>query len=73
MKTNVILVFSSDGAKLSEIVDKVKALGFKVAVGRHDFVYDWGRDATAEEIIELGDKLSEALKGSNVSFKLESE
>lgn len=73
MKTNLILVFTTDGAKPSEVVEKVKAVGFKVAVGRYDFVYDWEKDVTPEEIIALGDKLTEALRGTGVSFKLESD
>ena len=73
MKTNLKLFFYSEGKKPSEVAAALKKLGFKTAIGKYDFAYDWGRKPTEEDILALGDKVTEKLAGSKVSFKLQSE
>lgn len=71
METNLIVYFYSEGEKPSVIAEKIKGLGFEVAIGKYDFVYKWEKEPTAEEIIGLADKLTETLKGCKAEFKLE--
>ena len=73
MKTNLKMIFNSEGKKPSEVAAILKKLGFKTAIGKYDFAYDWGRKPTEEDILALGDKVTEKLAGSKTSFKLQSE
>ncbi len=74
MKTNLKLFFYSEGKKPSEVVATLKKLGFKTAIGKYDFAYDWaGKKPREEDILALGDKVTEKLKGSKASFKLITE
>ncbi len=73
MKTNLKLFFYSEGKKPSEIAATLKKLGFKTAIGKYDFAYDWGKNPTEQDILALGDKVTAKLKGSKASFKLISE
>ena len=71
MKTNLKLFFYSEGKKPSEVAAVLKKLGFKTAIGKYDFAYDWGsRKPTEEDILALGDNVTEKLAGSKASFKL---
>lgn len=71
MKSYLTLTFSSEGARPSEVVEKLHMLGFKPTTGAYDFIYDWGRNATVEDAIWFADKIQEALKGCTVQFQLE--
>jgi hypothetical protein len=64
VRTFLTLFVSSEGAKASEIVDKLGAVGFKPILGTHDFVYDWSITAvTPQAVIELVDRVQGVLKG----------
>ena len=71
MKTYLVLFFSSDGASIRDVVAKPQGLGFKIVVGAHDLVYEWSNEPSEQDILDLGDKVKDALKGCNVMFKLE--
>jgi hypothetical protein len=71
MKSYLIVWFNSEGAKPSEINQRLMSLGFKPMKGTHDYVYDWGKSADVEEILRFGDKVQVTLQGLNVMFKLE--
>ena len=71
-KTFLLLQLSSEGAPYSEIAETLESLGFVPETDGYDFVYDWGRAATVRETLELADRIQAALKGSRVSFRIES-
>jgi hypothetical protein len=66
METYVDVYVSADGEKTSVIYDILLRLGFKPALGSHDFVYDWEKIVTIAEVVELADKAQEELKGTGV-------
>ena len=69
MKTYVEILHSADGEKVSIIFEKMKDLGFKPALGEHDFVYIWKKDVVLNEIIEFLDNVVSQLKGSGAILK----
>ncbi|MCX9015181.1 MAG: hypothetical protein OIN89_10420 [Candidatus Methanoperedens sp.] len=71
MKSYLIIWFSSEGGKPSEINRRLMSLGFKPMQGSHDFVYEWGKNVDVDEILNFGDKVQMTLKDLNVMFKLE--
>lgn len=71
MKTYMTVMFSSEGAKPSEVVNRLAMLGFKPITGAYDFVYEWDKNASVDDAIWFGDKISEALRGYSVMFKIE--
>ena len=71
MQTFIRLTFSSEGAKPSEIIDRLCMLGFKPTHGHQDLVYEWDRRATVQDAIWFADKVHAVLEGMNVSFELE--
>jgi hypothetical protein len=71
MKTYLTLYFSSEGQKPSEVVDILKKMGFKATRGNYDFVYDWGGNASVDDVVKLGNKVKIVLKKLNVFFKIE--
>jgi hypothetical protein len=71
MKTYLRITINSEGAKPSEIVDKLLGLGFKATKGSHDFVYEWDEAADVKDVIWFGDKIHAVLKGSKVLFSME--
>ena len=64
METYVDVYVSTDGEKTSVIYDTLLRLGFKPALGNHDFVYDWEKIVTIAEVVSLADKVQAELKGS---------
>jgi len=72
-KTYLIMYFGTNGnSSMSEVVEKVEKLGFRSVLGPADFIYEWnGDEPDKEKIFELGNKLLEELKGSNVTFNLD--
>ncbi|MBS3126106.1 hypothetical protein J4453_01535 [Candidatus Woesearchaeota archaeon] len=72
METNLILYFSS-GSKPSDAAAKLKRIGFKVCQGKYDFVYEWKKKPSNEDILKLGDKVSEALSETGITFKMETK
>jgi hypothetical protein len=71
-KTYLIMYFgTSDNSSITEIVQKVEALGFKSAIGPVDFLYEWTSEPSKEEIFSLGDKLKKTLHGTGTIFNLD--
>ena len=71
MKTYITLTFNSEGAKPSEVVDRLCMLGFKPTQGHKDLVYEWDRSATVQDAIWFGDKVHQVLSGLKVYYELE--
>ena len=71
MKSYIIVTFNSEGAKPSEVANKLAMLGFKPAKGNYDFFYEWSKQPTLEDAIVLADKVHEMLRGTKVIFKME--
>jgi hypothetical protein len=71
MKSYLNVWFNSEGAKPSEINQRLMSLGFKPVQGTHDFVYEWRKNVEVDEILRFGDKVKLTLQGLNVMFKIE--
>lgn len=71
MKTHLVLYFSSEGADPREIGKKIASAGFKAMVGQRDFVFVWDKKPSTDDLLDLGDKVRNALKGTHTVFKLE--
>ncbi|MCD6330678.1 MAG: hypothetical protein J7L80_00555 [Thermoplasmata archaeon] len=71
MKTYVTIIFSSEGAKPSEVKNRLLELGLKAVKGSYDFVYEWDREPDIDTLLWFADKIQEALKGTDVMFSLE--
>jgi hypothetical protein len=71
MKTYLVMYFGS-GMPASEVAKKLKGLGFNAHYGPYDFIYEWSdKQPSTDDILALGDKVSEALKGSGAVFNLD--
>lgn len=70
-KTYLVLYFKAGNEKVSEIVKKVESVGFKSALGPVDFTYGWEKEPTKEQVLELADKLTEMLGGTEVMFNID--
>ena len=46
-------------------------MGFKPQTGQYDHVYDWMETVTIEDILGLGNRVHETLKGLKVLYKME--
>ena len=71
MDTYLTVWFSSEGASPSEIVQKLKALGFEAVQGNYDFSYKWDSKPSVDELMHLGNSVQKTLKGSKATFKME--
>lgn len=71
VKTYLNIIFSSEGANPVEVVERLRSLGFRPLRGVHDHVYDWGRDVSLDDILQIATSVHETLKGLNVLYKLE--
>ena len=71
IRTHLIVYFGTTGVGPSEIARRVEALGFKTTWGPYDFVYEWSNPPTNKEILAIGDKVAEALKGTGTVFNLD--
>ncbi|MGB6500546.1 MAG: hypothetical protein WBG19_03985 [Thermoplasmata archaeon] len=71
METYLRLTFNSEGAKPSEVADRLRSCGFAPTHGNYDFVYDWQGGATREQILDLSDEVTRQLRGYRVLFELE--
>lgn len=71
-KTYLILHFGTAGAKPTELARKLSELGFNAELGAIDFVHKWGEEQPSkEQILELADKVAEALNGSGSVFNID--
>ncbi len=73
MKTYLTIMFSTEGYKPSEVVDRLQMIGFKPCTGNYDFVYEWGKNASVDDSIYFADKVHEVLKNMGVLFHLETD
>ena len=71
MLTYLMVTFNSDGALPSEVVQRLQSLGFSPTTGNYDFEYNWGREPSLEEAIDLADQVQHTLKGMKVLYKIE--
>ncbi|AEH60943.1 conserved hypothetical protein [Methanosalsum zhilinae DSM 4017] len=71
MKTYLLVWFSSDGTRPSEVNRALMSLGFQPMQGSYDYVYDWDDNVDVNEILEFGDKVHLSLEGMGVMFKIE--
>jgi hypothetical protein len=71
METYLRVTFDSEGAKPSEVADRLRACGFVPTQGNYDFVYDWQGPATREQILDLSDELARRLRGYRVLYEVE--
>ncbi len=71
METYLRVTFHSEGAKPSEVADRLVGFGFLPTQGNYDFVYDWKAEATQEQVLDLGDEVGRLLRGYRVLFELE--
>lgn len=69
--TYLVMYFRAGKEKASEVVKKVESVGFKTTFGPVDFVYTWDKEPTKEEILNLADRLAEALDGTGVMFNID--
>ena len=70
-KTYLVMYFKAGNEKVSETIKKVESVGFKCKVGPVDFIYEWDKKPTKEDILELADKLTENLKDTGVMFNID--
>ncbi|MFQ6106068.1 MAG: hypothetical protein ACE5QF_00560 [Thermoplasmata archaeon] len=71
MITYLTVTFNSDGARPSDVVQRLQALGFVPTTGNYDFMYEWDKNAGVEEAIDLADQIHHTLKGMKVLYKVE--
>jgi len=69
MKTYVEIYHSVEGAKVSEIFELMKSLGFEPALGEHEFVYKWKKTVTFPEVIQFLDSTVDTLRGTKALLK----
>lgn len=71
METYLRVSFDSEGAKPSEVADRLVLAGFSPTHGNYDFVYDWHGSASRDQVRELSDEVTRQLKGYRVVFEIE--
>jgi hypothetical protein len=71
MKTYMKVMFSTEGSPASEIRNKLLGLGFQATRGNYDFVYEWDRNASVDDLLWFADRIQAALKGTKVLFTIE--
>jgi hypothetical protein len=71
MKTYVTVIFSSEGERPSEVERRLFGIGLQALHGGHDFAYEWGREPSIAELLDLGDRIQAALRGTKVLFSIE--
>ena len=70
-KTYLVMYFKAGNEKASDIIKKVESAGFKTTFGPVDFVYEWSKQPSKEQVLKLADKLAEALSGTGVMFNID--
>jgi hypothetical protein len=69
--TYLVIHFGTGGKKPSEIIKNIENLGFSANLGPVDLVYIWPKEPTKEDVLELADKISEVLNGTESVFNLD--
>ncbi|HXQ93592.1 MAG TPA: hypothetical protein VN864_00255 [Thermoplasmata archaeon] len=72
METYLRVTFHSEGAKPSEVADRLREFGFVPTQGNYDFVYDWNSAPTRDQILDLADETMNLLRGYRVLVEIES-
>ncbi len=71
METYLRVTFHSEGARPSEVAERLERFGFAPTQGNYDFVYDWNGAANRDQLLDLFDEVTRLLKGYRVLFELE--
>ncbi len=71
METYLRVTFDSEGAKPSEVAERLLLAGFSPTQGNYDFVYDWHGPASRDEVRALSDEITRQLKGYRVLIEIE--
>ena len=71
METYLRITFNSEGARPSEVADRLQASGFAPTQGNYDFVYDWNAQPSSEQLLDLYDEVTRLLRGYGVLIELE--
>ncbi|MGB0653707.1 MAG: hypothetical protein ACPGQL_10965 [Thermoplasmatota archaeon] len=71
MKTYLQVLFNAEGARPSEVHERLQGLGFEATTGAHDFVYNWPNSARVQEVLDFGDQIQAALQGTGCLFEME--
>ncbi|HZY92336.1 MAG TPA: hypothetical protein VFG07_06150 [Thermoplasmata archaeon] len=71
METFLRVTFHSEGAKPSEVADRLQEFGFAPTQGNYDFVYDWRGGATREQLLDLLEEVTRLLRGYHVYYEVE--
>jgi hypothetical protein len=71
METYLRVTFHSEGARPSEVADRLQVFGFVPTQGNYDFVYDWNGSANREQLLDLFDEVTRLLRGYGVLFEIE--
>ena len=70
-KTYLVMYFNAGKEKASEVIKRVESVGFTTNFGPVDFTYDWEDEPTKEKVLELADKLTDALKDTGAIFNID--
>jgi len=71
MKTYLSIWLHSEGERPSKVNDKLQNFGFVPIKGAYDYVYKWDKEASIEEVLNIGDQIQGELSGDKVLFELE--
>jgi hypothetical protein len=71
METYLRVTFDSEGAKPTEVADRLRSFGFAPTHGNYDFVYDWQGGASRDQVLDLCDELTRQLRGYRVLLEIE--
>jgi len=71
VRTYLTIWFNSEGAPPTDVMERIQAMGFKPIKGHYDHVYNWGKEPSLEEVLQLANKLHETLRGMKVIYKIE--
>lgn len=71
MKTYLKVMFNSEGAKPSAVMQALVELGFQPTKGSHDFAYEWPSAPSVDEVLRFGDRIQTELSGMQVLFEME--
>jgi hypothetical protein len=72
METYLRVTFHSEGAKPSEVADRLREFGFVPTQGNYDFVYAWAGEPTRDQLADLADEMTRMLQGYRVLVEIES-
>jgi len=70
-KTYLIIHIGTEGKKPTEIAKLLEGLGFEATLGPTDFFYNWPKQPTKTDVLKLGDRIVDVLKGSGSVFNLD--